>query len=429
MSAPYPGVNDVAVFEALESNVRTYCRAFPTVFRTAKGARLTDEAGRGFIDFFTGAGALNYGHNPDAIRAKLIEYLAGDGVSHALDMHTTAKRRFLQRFLEVVLAPRNLDYKVQFCGPTGANTVEAALKLARLVTGRTTVCSFTGGWHGMTSGCLTVTAHREHRKTAGVPLANTTILPYPVGPYPFPNALQHIEHLLADPGSGFDLPAAFLLETVQAEGGIYVAPVEFLQGLRALCDRTGILLMVDDVQAGCGRTGTFFSFERAGIVPDVVCLSKSIGGYGLPMSLLLIRPAFDRWKPGQHTGTFRGNQLAFVAGEAALEYWRQPEFEASIARHGETIRRTLLTELVAVHPEIEVRGLGLLWGVDLSRAGGIGLGAAISRRCFERGLLVEACGRHDSVLKLLPPLVIEEATLREGLALLTQATKDVLSSR
>ena len=420
------GVSSVAVFDEMESNVRTYCRSFPTVFTRAKGSILFDEEGRSYIDFFAGAGALNYEHNPDFIREKLIEYLASDGITHALDMFTTTKRDFLETFRDVVLRPRGLDYKVQSCGPTGANAVEAALKLARLATGRVPVASFSGGWHGMTMACLSVTGNREHRAAAGAPLPFTSVLPFPDGPYKLSDALAYTGSLFDDPNSGLDLPAALILETVQGEGGIYVAPVEWLRGIRALCDRHGVLLIVDDIQAGCGRTGSFFSFERAGIVPDIVTLSKSIGGYGLPMSLVLMKRELDVWQPGQHTGTFRGNQLSFLAATAALDLWKTKAFETGIAERGAIIEKSLRERIAPLHPQAQVRGLGLMWALDLTRAGGPDAAKEIAQGCFNHGLILERCGRDDTVIKIMPPLNIEKDLLQRGCRILEQIAGDVL---
>lgn len=419
-----PGRDDMAIFSSLESNVRTYCRHFPAVFQRASGAEMFDERGKRFLDFFAGAGALNYGHNPPHIREQLIAYLMRDGILHGLDMHTVAKRDFLERLRDVILAPRQLDYKVQFCGPTGANAVEAAIKLARMVTGRASIGFFSGGWHGLSLGALAATANRRHRASAAVALANTAVLPYPVGPRPFPDALAHIENMLVDPNSGFDTPAALILETVQAEGGIYIAPHDFLRGLARLCRQHGILLIVDDIQAGCGRTGRFFSFEAAGITPDLVCLSKSIGGCGLPMSLVLMRPELDQWKPGDHTGTFRGNQLAFLAATAALDYWRGQELGLRIAGHARSIDAALQSGLGALHPAPAHRGVGMLWGVDLSAHGGGAAAARVSQACFQKGLIIETCGRGGSVVKLLPPLTIDTPQLEEGLSILICAVHE-----
>ncbi|MEQ1829279.1 MAG: diaminobutyrate--2-oxoglutarate transaminase [Pirellula sp.] len=413
--------SDTTIFEHLESNVRTYCRSFPAVFTKASGALLFDEHGKQYIDFLAGAGALNYGHNPKFIQHSLIEYLQDEGIVQGLDLHTVPKRKFLETFEKVILEPRGLDYKVQFCGPTGANSIEAALKLARLATGRTNIVSFTGGWHGMSAGCLAITGNLEHRAGAGVPLSHVVRCPYPVGPFAVTNGLELLQSMFRDSSSGVELPAAIILETVQGEGGIYVAPTEWLQQLRKLCDRFGILLIVDDVQAGCGRTGTFFSFERAGIEPDIVCLSKSIGGYGLPMSLVLMRRSLDCWKPGLHTGTFRGNQLAYVAATAALQLWQSDEFAHAIADRAQLVEEYLRCRIAKINDLIEVRGIGLIWGVDLTKVGGSDLAKRVSRTCFANGLIVERCGRGDETLKILPPLNISKEHLLAGFAILEKA--------
>ena len=410
-----------AVFERLESNVRTYCRSFPAVFTKAKGSQVFDESGKSYIDFLAGAGALNYGHNPDFIKQRLIAHLQDDGLVQGLDLYTDSKRRFLTLFDDAILKPRGLDYKVQFCGPTGANSIEAALKLARMATGRTHVVAFTGGWHGMTTGCLAVTGNGEHRAAAGVPLPFVIRCPYPVGPNAISNGLELLHSWFSDSSSGVELPAAIILETVQAEGGIYVAPADWLKQLRDLCDHFGILLIIDDVQAGCGRTGNFFSFERAGIVPDIVCVSKSIGGYGLPMSLVLMRRSLDCWKAGQHTGTFRGNQLAFVAAAAALELWQAESFAQQIRERSQIVTHFLFDRIAAIHSQISIRGIGMIWGVDLSHVATSEMVKSISRRCFERGLIIERCGRDDTTLKILPPLNIPEQQLLDGLTILEEA--------
>ncbi len=413
--------SDTSIFESVESNVRTYCRSFPAVFTRAVGSLLFDEQGRRYIDFLAGAGALNYGHNPRFIKQLLMDYLQNDGIVQGLDFFTSPKRQLLEAFQEIILQPRGLDYKVQFCGPTGANSIEAALKLARLATGRTNVVSFTGGWHGMTAGCLAITGNQEHRAAAGVPLSNVVRCPYPVGPFAVTNGLEVLESMFRDSSSGVELPAAIILETVQAEGGIFVAPTKWLQRLRQLCDTFDILLIVDDVQAGCGRTGAFFSFERAGIVPDIVCLSKSIGGYGLPMSLVLMRRSLDCWKPGLHTGTFRGNQLAFVAATAAIQLWKNDTFVNQVKERERIVEDYLTSRIAPFDPSIELRGIGLLWGVDLSRVGTPETTKRVSQRCFTKGLIIERCGRDDTTLKILPPLNIQKEHLLEGLAILEQA--------
>jgi len=283
------------VFDELESEVRGYCRRFPTVFTKAKGEKIWDSAGVEYLDFFAGAGALNYGHNPSVMKEKLIAYIVNDGVTHGLDMATKAKADFLKRFKEVILEPRNLNYKVMFPGPTGTNSVESALKLARKVTGRNTIISFTNAFHGMTLGALAVTGNEFKREGAGVPLHNSVMMPYENFMGEEANSVDYIERYLKNSGSGVALPAAIILETVQGEGGINVASTEWLKGIQDICKRWEILLIIDDIQAGIGRAGSFFSFEKAGLEPDIVCLSKSIGGYGLPMALTLFKPEYDIW--------------------------------------------------------------------------------------------------------------------------------------
>ncbi|WP_067536591.1 diaminobutyrate--2-oxoglutarate transaminase [Nocardia crassostreae] len=418
---------EMTIFDALESNVRGYCRSWPTVFETASGAWIHDENGRDYLDFFAGAGALNYGHNNPVLKDALLEYIAGDGITHALDMSTVAKRRLLETVRSVLLEPRGLDYKVQFPGPTGANAVEAALKLARKVTGRTEILNFTNAFHGMTLGALAVTGNAAKRAGAGVPLQHATSLPYDgylsdMDPDPF----QWMARALDDRSSGLDKPAAVIVETVQGEGGVNVARAEWLRGLADLCAAREILLIVDDVQMGCGRTGPFFSFETAGITPDIVTLSKSIGGYGLPMALVLFKPELDQWKPGEHNGTFRGNNPAFVTAQVALEhYWSSDALESATLVKGERVHRAL-SGVVAAFDGLSVRGRGLVHGIafdDASRAG------KVAQAAFENGLLVETSGSDDEVVKLLPPLTITEAELDHGLEILAASVDVVFGGR
>ena len=401
------------VFEAHESAVRLYCRKFPAVFTTARGSTLVDEDGREYLDFFCGAGALNYGHNDPRMIGPVIDYLTGGGLLHGLDMHTTAKREFLTALVERVLAPSGLDHKVQFCGPTGADAVEAALKLARKATGRTGVVAFTGAFHGMSHGSLSVTGSRAARRPAG-PLPGVTFVPYADGPAgPF-DSVGLLERLWDDAAGGPDLPAAVIVESVQMDGGIYPAPDDWLRALREATASRGILLICDEIQAGCGRTTDFFGFTRSGITPDLITLSKSLGGAGLPISVLLIRPDLDVWSPGEHTGTFRGNQLAFVAGAAALRLWSDPDFLAAL-----TARATRLAAFAAeLDQPTRIRGMAL--GVD---TGDPHRAEAVQATCFAEGLVLETCGRADTVLKVTPPLTIAPDDLERGLTILAKALR------
>lgn len=423
MTAPTvdaPTVHAPTLFETTESAVRSYSRAFPAVFTSAKGDLLSAQDGTRYIDFLSGAGTLNYGHNPDAIKEELIAYLQNDGLVHGLDLSTSAKAGFLQALRTHILEPRGLDHKVQFTSPSGTNAVEAALKVARLATGRTNVIAFGGGFHGVSTGSLAATGSGYYREGLEATLPQVTHIPYPRSPLGEFDSIGLLRHYLEDPSSGVDKPAAVLLETVQGEGGVWVAPTPFLRELRELCDRHGILLVVDDIQAGCGRTGDFFSFERAGIVPDLITLSKSIGGYGLPMAVVLIRPEYDIWRPGQHNGTFRGHQLAFVAAAAAIRhYWSDDAFLKQIRTKAQLVSDFLDRRVAQAHGAT-VRGIGLMRAVDLSGVPGVEAGE-VSRRCFEKGLIVETCGRQDEVLKILPPLTISQINLSAGLNTLVEA--------
>jgi len=414
------------IIEQVESDVRGYVRSFPAVFDVAKGALIYDEQDNRYIDFFAGAGTLNYGHNDPAIKQALIDYLNHDGIVHALDKATTAKCAFLQKMVDTIFKPRNLEYKIQFPGPTGTNAVETAMKLARMVKRRSNIIAFTNGYHGLTMGSLAVTGNSFYRDESYGLRANTDFMPFDGYFGPEVNTLDYFRKFLADQSSGVDLPAAVIVETVQGEGGINVASDEWLQGLEKMCHEFDMLLIVDDIQMGNGRTGPFFSFERAGITPDMVTVSKSIGG-GLPLSLLLMRPEVDQWQPGEHTGTFRGNNLAFVAATQALTYWENSDFQDAIVHKGKIIEERLL-ELADKYSDegITVRGVGMAWGLDFhqeSRA------SEVSKAAFERNLIIETAGADDSVLKFLPPLIIEEELLREGLDVVDEAIGEIASRR
>lgn len=418
------------IFTKLESGVRSYCRSFPVVFNKAKGSILYTEAGQPYIDFLAGAGVLNYGHNNEHIKQALIDYLNEDNIIHGLDFYTVIKRKFLTSFQQYILKPRGLNYKVHFCGPTGTNAVEAALKLARKVTGRSGIFAFMGGFHGMSLGSLAVTGNKYNRAAAGVSLDNVTFMPYPHGFMHSFDSIEYIRHVLDDPNSGIEKPAAMILETTQAEGGVIVAPSEWLQRLKTLCEEQDILLICDDIQTGCGRTADFFSFERAGIVPDIVLLSKAISGNGLPFSLALYKPELDIWQAAEHNGTFRGNQLAFVTGEKALtHYWSNNTFTDKIRQKERYLHDFLKNEIQPLHPAINIRGLGMIWGIDLSKLDNPELAQAVSKHCFKAGLIIERAGRNDQVIKLLPPLTIEPELLAEGCQLLKEGLMDVLQNQ
>lgn len=416
------------IFDRLESEVRSYCRAFPAVFKTAKGSRLIDENGLEYIDFFGGAGTMSYGHNEPRIKQAVLDYLMNDGITHSLDMWTVAKREFMEAFEHWILKPRNLDYKFQFTGPTGTNAVESALKLARKVKNRRNVVAFTNGYHGLSGGALAATGNRHFRTEQFINRLDVSFLPFDGYLGVGVDTLDYFRRLLTDQSSGMDIPAAVILETVQAEGGINVASPEWLQGLEKICREFDILLIVDDIQVGNGRAGRFFSFESAGIRPDIVVLSKAIGGIGQPMSLVLIDPEIDLWKPAEHTGTFRGNNLAFVGARAAVEtFWKDDELVHKIEASEEYLRKSLLH--ISKHYGdlgIKVRGRGLIYGLEFADAP---LAKEITREAFQRGLIIELAGSDDQVIKFLPPLVIEMEDLQRGVEIIRDSLDTVLADK
>lgn len=406
---------------AHESRVRSYVRRFPRVFVRASGAWLIDDTGRRYLDFFAGAGALNYGHNPPPLKSTLLAYLADDGLVHGLDFASRAKADFIDTFVARVLAPRGLDYRLLFPGPTGANAVEAALKLARLATGRRHIVALRGGYHGMSLGALATTGNPMHRAGAGTTLPDTSFLPLPPT-----ETCADPDMLVRWVASQFDRveakagrAAGCIVEPIQGEAGAVAIPSALLRALRHECDARAMVLIADDIQAGCGRSGQFFSFEAAGIVPDIVCLSKSLSGYGLPMSLVLLRDALDVLQPGQHSGTFRGNNAAFVTARAALDhYWADDGLMTQLARHEARVVEhfdrwsSRWPSLVLSH-----QGRGLLRGLCLRDTA---CADAVQQAALAHGLIIETAGA-GNILKLLCPLTLSTAELDDGLARLEAA--------
>lgn len=405
------------IFQQMESQVRSYCRSFPAVFSQARGSYLYDEKNRPYLDFLSGAGSLNYGHNNPLIKKALIDYIEADGVTHGLDLHTDAKKLFLEALEHFILQPRDLNYRVQFTGPTGANSVEAALKLARKIKKRSSVIAFTNGFHGVSLGALALTGNEHHRMGSGVPLHNVERMPFCGYFGKDIDTIKMMDKLLSDPSSGVDLPAAAIVEIVQGEGGLNLASDQWLQSLEKLCRKHDILLIVDDIQAGCGRTGTFFSFESSNIKPDMVTLSKSLSGYGLPLSIVLFKPELDIWAPGEHNGTFRGNNHAFITAATALQlYWSDKKFEQEIQRKGHLINSALRNIqdknkfLVA-----GIKGKGMMQGIECHSGD---IANQVCQHAFERGLIIETAGNRGQVVKCFCPLTISESDLRQGMEIL-----------
>ncbi|WP_342713480.1 diaminobutyrate--2-oxoglutarate transaminase [Bradyrhizobium sp. B124] len=410
--------------EKLESNVRSYSRSFPAIFSRARGSIIKTEAGQEAIDFLSGAGALNYGHNNHRIKTALTEYLASDAVIHGLDMVTPAKIEFMETFSSVILRERGLHYRFQFTGPTGANAIEAALKLSRRVTGRQNIISFTHGYHGASLGALAVSGNRFYRAASGAFLFGATFMPYDGYLGPSVDTVGYLRKVLTDESSGIDRPAAILVETVQGEGGINVARKEWLQAVQATAKDIDALFIVDDIQMGCGRTGEFFSFEFAALSPDIVVLSKSLSGYGLPLSMLLIKEEYDAWRPGEHPGTFRGNNFALVSATAAVDiYWRSQTLSQEVLRKGELMRRRLEGIASSHCNNFAVRGRGMVLGFDCRTAE---IAESTVRKAFEKGLIIERCGPIDQVIKFLPALTIDPETLTQGIDIFEESLAETL---
>ena len=402
------------LFERWESNVRGYARTYPTVFKSASNARQVDENGKSYIDFFAGAGVLNFGHNNPKMKEAIIDFIQSDGIPHSLDTMTTTKRDFIHAFTETILKPRGMDYKMQFTGPTGTNAVEAALKLARRVTGRKRVIAFTHGFHGMTLGALAATANSYFRNAAGVPLNHIERLP-------FNHPLEGMEEIYSDASSGYEQPAAILVECIQAEGGVNVADPQWLKGIREFARDRGALFIIDDIQAGCGRTGDYFSFDGMDLDPDIITLAKGIGGFGTPLAMNLNKPEHDKhWSPGEHTGTFRGQGISFVAGTVAMDYFKDDSFLKQVREKGALMEDRLHK---MARPGMEVRGRGMMQGLDTKDGA---FAKKVVAECFEKGLLIGGCGSEGRVVKLIPPLTVPDADLKEGLDILETAMQSVM---
>jgi len=413
------------IFDDIESEVQSYARAFPIIFNRAKGSWLYDEEGKGYLDFLAGAGTLNYGHNNDLLKEPLLEYIQNDGITHGLDLHTTAKEKFLHAFNDKILKPRDFNYMVQFTGPTGTNAVEAALKIARNVKGRPNIIAFTNGFHGVSLGAMAATGNSHHRDAAGIALTGVTHVPFDGYMNQDIDSIALLKAMIEDTSSGLDKPAGVIVETIQGEGGLNVARKEWLQELEKLCRKHDMLLIVDDIQAGCGRSGHFFSFEESGIKPDIVTLSKSLSGYGLPFAVTLIKPEYDTWKPGEHNGTFRGNNHAFITAAAALEhFWSDDKFQNDVQMKV----RQLSTRLQRIAKNYDTnlmtaKGRGFMQGIEFQSGD---LANRICREAFTHGLIIETSGSEGQVVKCLCPLTITPEELDQGLTILEKSIAAVL---
>lgn len=409
-----------------ESNVRYYCRNSEKTFCKAKNDILYTVEGDEYIDFLSGAGSLNYGHNNPYIKECVLEYLKEDNILQGLDLLTEAKNEFLQCFWEKIMKNKKKEYNVQFCGPTGTNAMEAAIKLAKKYTKRNIIFAFMGSFHGMTQGTMNISSRLCKNNNC---IDDVFFIPLKIRGSTDYDCVQYIRQVIEDEHSGVSLPAAIVIETIQAEGGVILFDITTLKELRKICDEFGIILIFDEIQVGCFRTGKFFSFEEADIEPDFIALSKSISGIGLPMSLLLIESQYDIWEPGEHTGTFRGNQLAYIGAKAALEFAEKNSIEQMVKDKEKIVLKFLNESLKQYQEIVSWRGKGLIWGIDLSRLKRNGVGITIARACNRYGVLVEVSGNGGNVLKILPPLTINKFNLIKGLEVIVENSKKEIQGK
>lgn len=408
-----------------ESNARSYPRRLPLALSKAKGIYVQDTEGRTYIDCLAGAGALTLGHN-HAVVLDAIQQLLQEGVPfQTLDLTTPVKDRFVDALFGALPKAFAEDARIQFCGPSGADAVEAAVKLVKTATGRRTILSFHGAYHGMTHGGLALTGHLGPKAAITGLMPDVQFLPYPYDyrcPFGVGGEKGHrlsstyIERLLDDPNSGVVSPAGVILEVVQGEGGVIPSPDVWLRDIRRITKDRNIPLIVDEIQTGLGRTGSLFAFERAGIIPDAVVLSKAIGG-GLPLSVVVYQAELDRWQPGAHAGTFRGNQMAMAAGAATIEFVRTHRLD----QHAQVMGERLLSHLRTAQPSLrsfgDIRGRGLMIGVEIIDTHGQPdargtfpaapeLARKIQSQALGRGLILELGGRNGSVVRFLSPLIV-----------------------
>ena len=431
-----------------ESNARSYPRRIPLVLEQAHGIYVRDSRGQVFVDCLAGAGTLALGHNHPVVVEAIQHALASGLPMHTLDLCTPVKDAFVQEIFGCLPEAFAHDARIQFCGPTGADAVEAALKLTRTATGRQGLLAFEGAYHGMTLGTLSISGNLAPKSALGALMPGVQRLPFPHdyrcpfgvgGDKGVDISLHHLEHMLSDPESGITEPAALIVEPVQGEGGVIPAPDRWLQGVRELTARHSIPMITDEIQCGIGRTGKMFAFEHAGVVPDVVTLSKAIGG-GLPLSVMVYRGTLDTWRPGAHAGTFRGNQLAMAAGTATLRFMRREGLLAHVEEVGARLREHL-QQLQGTFAWIgDVRGRGLMLGMEIVDPCGVvdrqgrppadaARAQALQRACLRRGLILELGGRHGATARFLPPLIITRAEIDFVVQILLEAARAADSRR
>lgn len=425
-----------------ESNARTYNRRFPISVVKAKGLTLTDTLGNEYLDFLGCAGTLALGHNHPVIMDTIRDFVSQDRPGQILDFMSPIKDDFITQLYKACPPAFAKNAKIQFCGPAGTDATEAALKLAKSATGRHNIIAFHGAYHGHTNGALAMMGNLD-TKGAGINLMpGVHFMPYPYS-YRCPFGLHgeegskmaslYLENVLDDIESGIVKPAAVILEAVQGEGGVIPAPISFLKEVRRITEKHGILMICDEIQAGMGRTGKMFAYDHADIVPDIVLISKAVGG-GLPMAVIMYNHKLDVWGPGTHAGTFRGNQMAMATGAAGIKYMLNEDLPGKVAVKGAKLMENL-KNIAKQAPELaDVRGRGLMIGVEAVdptkpavRGAHPSFGefaARVQAGCFRRGMIIEKGGRHGAVLRFLPPLIVSDAEIDQACGIFEEAVKE-----
>lgn len=431
-----------------ESSARSYPRKFPFALKKAKGIWVEDVEGNKYLDFLCGAGTLALGHNDDEVNQAMVDLLTSDAPLHTLDLTTPVKDRFVHTILSLLPEGLKENAKIQFCSPSGTDAVDAAIKLCKTATGRSTVIAFSGGYHGMGHGALALTGNLNAKNKVANLMAGVQFMPYPYS-YRCPFGLggesgtkaciNYFERLLKDPESGITKPAAVILEPIQGEGGVVPAPIEFLQAVRRITQELDIPMIVDEIQCGIGRSGKLFAFEYASIVPDVILASKAIGGTQ-PMSVVIYNKKLDKWTAGAHAGTFRGNQLAMAAGTVVLNRVSQSEFLADVVKKGDYLRKAMNELKDEVSIIGDVRGKGLMLGVEFIDPNGpkdiMGhpepcgeIAALVQKKCFENRLVMEKGGRNGSVMRCLCALNVSMDEINIMLDIFKKVVKEVDNER
>ena len=430
--------------DSTESNARSYPRKFPFALAKAKGSWVQDVEGNQYLDFLCGAGTLALGHNYPEINQAMIDLLAGDFPLHTLDLTTAVKDEFVHTLLSLLPSPLRENAKIQFCSPSGTDATDAALKLCKTATGRSSIIAFQGGYHGMGHGALACTGNLSAKSKINGLMPEVQFMPLPYsyrcpfglgGEKGLDAACAFFERTLKDPESGVKKPAAVIIEPVLGEGGVIPVPFKFMQTIRRVTEELDIPMIVDEIQCGIGRTGKFYAFEYSGIVPDVILSSKAVGG-SQPLAVVIYNKKLDIWTPGAHAGTFRGNQLAMKAGTILIKKVSEPDFLSDVKRKGQIIidRLTALKNRVSIIGD--VRGLGLMIGVEFIDPNGgkdiMGkflpsgeIASKVQKLCFENHFIMEKGGRNGSVMRCLCALNVTDEEISKAMEIFEKCVIEV----